>query len=395
MVRQRELVWERDLRTLYSPQEIQAILRRERGRADRGKREFSMVVVELEEGGKRLLDRLTRMLLSRARCTDEIGWFSSERPCVVLPDTGTPGACCFAESICELARQNTLRIVCNIYTYPNGKVHPEDTAGGERDPLRQGLADRGEPERLRRMPNEIAPQEAPAVGYANQRSEDSERIDAESRQQATRTHSLDPLFIAPLPTWKRVLDVIGATVGLVVSAPIVAAAVALIKLTSRGPAMFLQQRAGLGGRPFSIYKLRTMVADAEQQQAGLRGCSEQDGPAFKMTSDPRVTAVGRCLRVMSLDELPQFWNVLKGNMSLVGPRPLPLAESDACAQWHRRRLDVTPGLTCIWQVRGRSRVTFDEWMRMDMEYIGRRTLLHDLILLLLTIPAVLLRRGAH
>ncbi|MGE5611383.1 MAG: sugar transferase, partial [Bacillota bacterium] len=326
MVRQRELVWERDLRTLYSPQEIQAILRRERGRADRGKREFSMVVMELEEGGKRLLDRLTRMLLSRARSTDEIGWFSSERPCVVLPDTGTQGACCFAESVCELARQNTLRIVCNIYTYPSGKVHPDDTAGSERKPLRQGLGDREESEHFGRMPTEMDPEDKPKVTYGRQQAEDCERVDADSQQAAIRTHSLDPLLIAPLPAWKRVLDVIGGTVGLVVSAPIVAIAAALIKLTSPGPAMFQQQRAGLGGKPFSIYKLRTMVADAEQQQAGLRGCSEQDGPAFKMTSDPRVTAIGRCLRVMSLDELPQFWNVLKGNMSLVGPRPLPLAE---------------------------------------------------------------------
>jgi lipopolysaccharide/colanic/teichoic acid biosynthesis glycosyltransferase len=184
-------------------------------------------------------------------------------------------------------------------------------------------------------------------------------------------------------------------VGLLVSAPIVGLSALLIKMTSRGPVIFRQMRTGLGGRPFWIFKLRTMALNAEEEQSELRQCSEQDGPAFKMTSDPRVTAVGRFLRVMSLDELPQFWNVLKGEMTLVGPRPLPVAESDACAQWHRKRLDVHPGLTCIWQVRGRSRVTFDEWMRMDMEYIRRRTVFHDLKLLALTVTAVILRRGAH
>jgi lipopolysaccharide/colanic/teichoic acid biosynthesis glycosyltransferase len=173
-----------------------------------------------------------------------------------------------------------------------------------------------------------------------------------------------------------------------------AAAIA-IKLSSHGPILFAQRRAGLGGQPFTIYKFRTMVVDAEQRKASLKGLNEQDGPAFKMKHDPRITRIGRLLRTTSLDELPQLWNVLKGDMSLVGPRPLPCDESDAARLWHRQRLDVTPGLTCIWQIRGRNSVTFDQWMRMDMEYVRRRTLWHDLRLLLETIPAVLFSRGAR
>ena len=191
------------------------------------------------------------------------------------------------------------------------------------------------------------------------------------------------------------LDFLGALVLLVVAAPIMAIAAMAIRLTSSGPALFKQRRAGLGGRPFVIYKFRTMVTDAEARKRELRKYSEQDGPAFKLTNDPRVTAVGRFLRKTSIDELPQLWNVLKGDMSLVGPRPLPVDEADACLQWQRRRLDVTPGLTCIWQVKGRSTVTFAEWVRMDVEYIRKRTLLHDLSILLQTVPAVLLRKGAR
>ena len=167
-----------------------------------------------------------------------------------------------------------------------------------------------------------------------------------------------------------------------------------IKLDSRGPVLFKQKRAGLGGKPFWIYKFRTMAPDAESLQAALQRLSEQDGPAFKLRQDPRTTRIGRLLRKTSLDELPQLLNILRGEMTLVGPRPLPMHESDACEPWQRRRLGTTPGLTCIWQVRGRSTVSFDQWCRMDLCYIRSRTFLHDVKLLALTVPAVLRQRGA-
>ena len=141
--------------------------------------------------------------------------------------------------------------------------------------------------------------------------------------------------------------------------------------------------------------LGTMAVDAESRKDALRSQSEQDGPAFKLKNDPRVTRIGGLLRRTSIDELPQLWNVLRGDMSLVGPRPLPVIESDGCLRWQRRRLAVTPGLTCIWQVSGRSRVTFNEWMRMDLQYVRRRSFWTDIKLIFSTIPSVLLRRGAH
>ena len=167
-----------------------------------------------------------------------------------------------------------------------------------------------------------------------------------------------------------------------------------IKLTSPGPVLFKQHRAGLGGRPFLFHKFRSMVVDAEDRKRSLAELNEQDGPAFKIKADPRVTPIGAFLRKTSLDELPQLWNVLRGDMSLVGPRPLPCDEQNQCEGWYHQRLDVAPGLTCIWQVEGRSTVLFDEWMQMDRDYIRSRSAMLDLMLLLRTVLAVVGQRGA-
>jgi lipopolysaccharide/colanic/teichoic acid biosynthesis glycosyltransferase len=182
-------------------------------------------------------------------------------------------------------------------------------------------------------------------------------------------------------------------VGLMLSLPMLLVAGIAIRLTSPGPIFYTQLREGLGGRRFRIFKLRTMQQGADEHQSALRQHSVQDGPAFKMERDPRTTWVGRWLRATSLDELPQFWNVLCGDMSLVGPRPLPVHESLECSPWQRRRLSVAPGMTCIWQVNGRSRVSFDEWMRMDLQYVRRRSILCDMTLLLSTPPSVVVSRG--
>ena len=163
--------------------------------------------------------------------------------------------------------------------------------------------------------------------------------------------SVDDLFIRRPPTWKRLFDIFGAFLGLFIAAPILIVAIVLIRLTSRGPAFFRQERVGVGGRTFLMYKLRTMINDAESFRSDLSGKNESDGCAFKMKKDPRVTFVGRLLRKSSLDELPQLINVLRGEMSLVGPRPLPREDWHPKELWYRGRHDVTPGLTCIWQSR--------------------------------------------
>lgn len=195
---------------------------------------------------------------------------------------------------------------------------------------------------------------------------------------------------------KRVLDLMGAGIGLVLLSPLFALTAILVKLSSPGPVLFKQKRVGLNKRVFEMYKFRTMYVDAEQRLTELESRNEADGPVFKIRNDPRVTPIGRWLRRFSLDELPQLINVLKGDMSLVGPRPLPLRDVARFeTNWARRRFSVRPGLTCLWQTSGRSDVGFEQWMRMDLDYIDNWSIALDLRLLLRTIPSVLRGEGAY
>jgi exopolysaccharide biosynthesis polyprenyl glycosylphosphotransferase len=220
--------------------------------------------------------------------------------------------------------------------------------------------------------------------------------------------SFDELFGRPLmvfrstpeTSWqmlfKQLLDFGGALVTLAVFGVPMAVIAILIKLTSPGPVMFRQQRSGLNGTPFSIFKFRTMTTNAEQFKHELAAMNEMSGPVFKVTNDPRITPIGRWLRKFSLDELPQLFNVLRGEMSLVGPRPLPVDEvrrfNDLA---HRRRLSVKPGLTCLWQISGRNKITdFKDWVRLDLQYIDNWSIWLDLSILMRTIPVVLLGTGA-
>lgn len=221
------------------------------------------------------------------------------------------------------------------------------------------------------------------------------RQEVEARDLAVIVEPLENLFLFPHPLWKRTLDVVGSAFGLLVLSPVLVAVAALIKITSPGPALFKQLREGHGGKLFTIYKFRTMRVGADAEKAQLQAQSEQDGPAFKMTHDPRITPVGSFLRKTCLDELPQLWNVLKGDMTLVGPRPLDYRESERIARWGRRRMHVMPGLTCIWQVHGKSKVSFNEWMRMDIRYSQRVNFWADIKLVMETLKQVILRKASQ
>jgi exopolysaccharide biosynthesis polyprenyl glycosylphosphotransferase len=193
---------------------------------------------------------------------------------------------------------------------------------------------------------------------------------------------------------KRAFDLIGAVLLVLVLSPLMLLAALAIKLSSRGPVFYRSYRPGIGGKCFPCLKFRTMVAGAEQLQDRLEEQNEMGGALFKMRSDPRVTRVGRFLRRWSLDELPQLFNVLRGEMSLVGPRPLPQRDYDRLDDWHRKRYLVLPGMTGLWQVSGRSELDFDELVRLDFLYLERWSVFLDLTIILKTIPAVIRARGA-
>ncbi len=207
------------------------------------------------------------------------------------------------------------------------------------------------------------------------------------------------LLPPPMGGWqlgaKRLIDIAGAAFCVTLMAPVFVIVSLAIKLTSPGPVLFRQERVGLNKRRFQMLKFRTMVKNAEELQKTLEHLNEASGPVFKIENDPRITRVGAFLRRTSLDELPQLFNVLRGDMSLVGPRPLPLRDYAGFDQdWHRRRFSVRPGITCLWQVRGRNLISFDKWMELDMEYINRWSVWLDIRILAETVRAVVAQKGA-
>lgn len=329
-------------RSLTGPQ-LRAALERERMRCDRNGPPFAFITLKQQQAGlnNQQWEGLLRYLNRRLRATDHFGMFSANRMGILLTATNRSGAITVLQNICE-ALQWVENRGFEIFVYPFDQ-DDDDQGYDETDP----------------------------------------------------TQPLDELFNQPLPTWKRALDIGASTLGFVILSPILALTWLLVRVTSAGPVIFAQQREGYAGRIFTMYKFRTMVQNAETLQEDLRSESEQDGPAFKIERDPRITFVGHYLRKSCIDELPQLWNVLKGEMSIVGPRPLPVHESVACKPWQRRRLHVTPGLTCLWQAQSGSRtVAFDDWMRMDLQYGSNRTIFGDLNLILQTALKVVMHRAS-
>jgi lipopolysaccharide/colanic/teichoic acid biosynthesis glycosyltransferase len=219
-----------------------------------------------------------------------------------------------------------------------------------------------------------------------------------ARAALSRVATLLPLEATRLlgPKVRRVVDVTVGASGLLAASPLLVAAAVAIKATSPGPVLYTQVRVGKGGRPFRLRKLRTMYVDADARLASLRAQNEsRGGVTFKMKRDPRVTSVGRVLRKFSVDEMPQLWNLVDGTMTLFGPRPPIASEVAKYGHRERRRLEVTPGITCLWQVSGRSDLSFDQQVSLDIDYIDRTRPADEVVILAKTIPAVLTGRGAY
>jgi lipopolysaccharide/colanic/teichoic acid biosynthesis glycosyltransferase len=194
---------------------------------------------------------------------------------------------------------------------------------------------------------------------------------------------------------KRVFDLTLGIMIMILLIPVFPIIAIMIKLDSPGQVFYKQRRVGKGGKIFNFYKFRSMVKGADAERERVKELNEQDGPIFKIKDDPRITAVGSFLRRSSLDEIPQIINVVIGNMSIVGPRPPLPSEVAGYRSWHRRRLEVKPGITCLWQISGRSHIGFNEWMRLDLEYLKNRSFRTDLLIFFKTLPAVIARKGAY
>jgi lipopolysaccharide/colanic/teichoic acid biosynthesis glycosyltransferase len=324
----------------------------ERHRADRDNGGFSLLTITPAKGAsaRAAYPCLAGILQKRLRLTDLVGWLDDRRIGVIFPNTPAEGAWRVADDVCAQFPEQIPAPDCSVLLYPS-----DDRVGG------------------------ITRDDGNGQGQADEKP----------------VEAMEMLFVAPMPRLKRLVDVVGSAVGLVLLSPLFLVTAIAVKCTSPGPIFFSQDRTGLGGRRFRIYKFRSMVANAESIKESLAHRNIQDGPAFKIENDPRITRMGRFLRKTAIDELPQLWNVLRGDMSLVGPRPLPCNESVGCRQWQRRRLDVTPGVTCTWQVFGGTKVTFAEWMRMDLRYARKRSLWKDVRLLVLTIPSIIRRRTVY
>jgi len=390
-------------RQLQPRETIASRIRQERARSDRNGRGFSMVVfgslVETDHSTV-ALSGVATVLLSRLRDTDEAGWLAEQTLCAILPETKPDGAEALLADIREKMPHAAEDLECRIYCYPSDWFDGGSNGDGTTPPRMRSKSDRhdsngnGNGNGHGSNGNGNGNGHHNGNGNGNGKHLSPERnvrqvLDGVEAVKAQITvEPMEALLVQPMPKWKRELDIVVAAMALLAFCPVMAIVAMLVKLSPPGPVFFRQKRTGPGNRVFTMYKFRTMIDGAEKLQANLQKFNERDGPAFKMKRDPRTTRIGRFLRKTSLDELPQLLNVLKGDMSLVGPRPLPVHESDRCLPWHRRRLDVTPGITCTWQIQLRSSVTFTEWMRMDIAYAKGQTFLRDLKILLKTVPAV-------
>lgn len=359
--------------------EFLACVRKERQRSDRSRATLSLIRLQItkkdaeyEAGYEYALDSI----LHRVRSLDEVGWLEPGVVGILLPETSKDGAW---QLVKDLQRNDTTGYLRTaevaIFTYPDSS---DDGSGGRGNGKHDQRAHPRSGEVERRHPRIVREPVTNGIGV----------------QDSAPDRPLVDLLLDKAPWWKRPVDVAGSSVALVLLSPLMLAAALAVRLSSPGPVIYSSWRVGLGGRKFRFHKFRTMCADAEQKKHHLRALNEADGPVFKMERDPRVTPVGRILRKTSIDELPQLWNVLKGEMSLVGPRP-PLPDETVWYEpWQRRRLELKGGITCLWQVSGRSNVSFEEWCRLDVKYHETRSFLGDLGILFRTVPAVLTARGA-
>jgi len=377
------------LHGIHSVGRIRDAIEHERTRTDRNGHEFSVVLLSTDnpEPDSAQLKYVAQALANRIRLTDEVGWFDDEHIGVVLPYTSATGAHKFVDGLYKTISSKVSSLICSIYTYPsnwfsNGKSNSAQLHFGDLFP-------------------EWSTTRPPWLS-AYAWHDDGEKIVSKAEEQpdntipkcSALTKKHEPIFGRSLPVWKRSLDIVGALFGLVVLSPFLLLIALIIKIVSPGPVLFKQPRVGYMGRTFRMWKFRTMKIDADpsnhrQYVAKLiNGAAQNDRssevPMTKLDHDPQIILFGRMLRKTCIDELPQLVNVLRGEMSLVGPRPPIPYETEVYLHWHNGRLHILPGMTGLWQVSGKNRLTFKQMVRLDIQYARQQSLWLDIKIILKT-----------
>ena len=384
---------------IYSLVQFQAALQREQARAERNGHQITLALLHANghNGDARRTFRLLEALKSRLRVMDEAGWFDPSRIGILMPYTAREGAWHMIEDLCSLLDGELTAADCSVYTYPcdpsdDSAEFPEHTAriSTPRTPAMDP------PRRISSRPQVMgaaAAIPAPALPWFARGFTQGWR----ARTRSWSVPSSEP------SAWQRGLDIACSLLGFTILAPVLLGTALLIKLVSPGPVFFKQVRIGRGGKPFMLWKFRTMVANADtsihqNHVAQLINGTAENGeatskPMTKLDNDPRVIPLGTILRGACIDELPQLINVLRGEMSIVGPRPPIPYEVRDYQPWQRRRLDATPGLTGLWQVSGKNKLTFDEMVRLDIRYSREKSVWMNIMIVLRT-PRVILEEIA-
>jgi lipopolysaccharide/colanic/teichoic acid biosynthesis glycosyltransferase len=364
-------------RALHSEELFRTLVLHECARCDRNSHQFSLIQVDLgTEPGRKNTAQLIRKVLKRIRTTDEAGWLSGTSLGIFLPETELEGAAIFARSICN-------GFAYQVYTYPDFNS-PKKNKGSR---SHEGRSPGG-------------PEKDHGFGQDRRRMEDNSSEDGEvhggsaSMPKAAVTQEVESILVHKrMPAWKRLMDIIGSIVALVLFSPLLLLIAFFIKVVSRGPVLYRQERVGYLGRPFTIWKFRTMKwnADSSIHREHLKDLISGDKVLTKLDheTDCRWIPLAGLLRKTCLDELPQLFNVLKGEMSLVGPRPVPIYEAEEYLTWQRQRFHALPGMTGLWQVSGKNRLTFSQMMRLDARYSKKCNVFMDFMIFIKTFPAIM------
>jgi lipopolysaccharide/colanic/teichoic acid biosynthesis glycosyltransferase len=359
--------WTKD--GLYSKEEFRAIVERECARADRNGSRFSLVVFDVShtDADQTVERRLTKIIRQRVRSTDEVGRVDRRHIGIDLPDTPAEGARKLAIDIYERIATGKLALTFKIYTYPLESL--------------PGLGDNLLNQRLAKADTDKLVESA--IQSTQVRMQPSKNLGED----------FDLFLVRGIPPWKRGIDILGSALGFLLLSPVFLIIGALIKIVSPGPVLFKQTRVGYLGKPFTMLKFRTMKANADPSlhMQHVTKLINGDEPLTKLDNrDPRIIPFGKTLRLTGLDELPQLVNVLRGEMSLVGPRPELPSSVCYCHQWHSKRFHTKPGLSGLWQVSNRSSKTFNEMMRLDVSYVKQMSFWFDTMILFKTLPTILI-----